>query len=84
MAVVAESNGQDAQRFHFDALVRGLCNSDDMSTHVHTVLSAAHHKQIHATASLEATANLLEHKPLLDKTNMALKWAAFFILCIVF
>lgn len=83
MAEVAESNDQDAQRFHFDALVRGLCNSADMSKHVHDVLLAAHHKQLHAAASLEANASSLEQKPLLDTTNVALRLAMLFTQCII-
>lgn len=73
MAQVVEGTDQQAQRLHFDALVRGLCNSSAMREHLHGETSALHHKQTHAAAALAALAKLLEQQPFLDKTNTILR-----------
>lgn len=73
MAQIAEGIDQQAQRFHFDALVRGLCNSSNMRQHLDAEMSALHHKQTCAPAALAALAQSLEQKPFLDKTNTILR-----------
>lgn len=69
MAQVTEGTDQQAQRFQFDALVRGLCNSATMKEHLAAELLALHHKQTCAPAALAAIAQSLEQQPFLDKTN---------------
>lgn len=73
MAQVAEGTDQQMQRFHFDALVRGLCNSSTMREHLDAELLALHHKQTCAPAALAALAQSLEQQPFLDKTNTVLR-----------
>ena len=72
MAQLAESSDQGGQRFHFDALVRGLCNSSDMVEHLQAKMSALNHKQANASARL---ASLLEEQPFQDKTNTPVRLA---------
>lgn len=74
MAQVVEGAHQQAQRLHFDALVRGLCNSSEMREHLHKETSALHHKQTHAAAALAALAESFEQQPFHDETNTILRW----------
>ena len=69
MAQMLEGADQKAQRLHFDALVRGLCNSLEMRKHLDAEASALHHKQTNAPAALAALAKSLEQQPFLDRTN---------------
>ena len=73
MAQVADSLDQGAQRFHFDALVRGLCNSSEMREHLHAKMLELHQKQTNAPAVLAALTQSLDQQPLLDKTNTTLR-----------
>lgn len=70
MAQIAEGTDQQMLRFHFDALVRGLCNSSTLREHLDAELLALHHKQTCAPAAL---AQSLEQQPFLDKTNTVLR-----------
>ena len=73
MAHVVEEIDQQAQRLHFDALVRGLCNSLEMRKHLDTETSALHHKQTHAPAALAALAKSVKQQPYSAKTNTILR-----------
>lgn len=81
MAHVVEEIDQQAQRFHFDALVRGLCNSLEMRKHLDTETSALHHKQTHAPASLAALVKSVEQQPYSAKTNTILRLESASIIC---
>ncbi len=65
-----DSGNQGVQRFHFDALVRGLCESTDMIDHVQDITVAACDKQKHATAAIEKAVQAAETEPLHDSTNI--------------
>ncbi|KAL3148174.1 hypothetical protein ABBQ38_014454 [Trebouxia sp. C0009 RCD-2024] len=72
IAQLAEHSDQGGQRFHFDALVRGLCNSSELREHLTAKMSALNDKQASASARL---ASLLKEQPFQDKTNIPIRLA---------
>ncbi|DBB18159.1 TPA: hypothetical protein ACH3X3_003133 [Trebouxia sp. C0006] len=70
MQQFADSSDQGNKRFHFDALVRGLCESADMREHVDVTTAAARNKQQQAPAALAQAVRALETDPLHDTANL--------------
>ncbi len=70
MQQFADSSVQGSKRFHFDALVRGLCESADMREHVDVTTAAARNKQQQAPAALAQAVRALETDSLDDTPNL--------------
>lgn len=68
MQQFAETSEQAAKRFHFDAIVRGLCECAKMTEHVQGTTAAAREKQKHAAAAIETAVQSLQ-LPLYNVTN---------------
>lgn len=69
MQQLQHSSDQASQRFHFDALVRALCESADMKEHVQATTAVARDKQQHAAAAIQKALVSFENEPLYDVTN---------------
>ena len=70
MQQLADSSDQGSKRFHFDALVRGLCDSANMRQHVDVTTAAARNKQQQAPAALAQAVRALETNSLHGTPNL--------------
>ncbi len=70
MQQFADNSDQSSKRFHFDALVRGLCESADMREHVDVTTAAARNKQQQAPAALAQALRALETDSLYDTPDL--------------
>ena len=73
MLHLVESNGTGEQRFHFDALVRGLCASANMKEYVQGITAAARNKQRGAAAAIATALQVIDNEPL-DDTPITNRW----------